>query len=152
VTFGIVSFAKGDFEGMGQEPNRNSLPAIRARTIGRGVALIGVALLSHPATAASVYLECDAVGYGGHTRHLRIALNESEGAAQMLVVETGYTQTRPAMFTPTEVTWAAPTAGFQQHMVVNRATLAFSSHMDGIGDADEHGQCVMPQTDPNRKF
>jgi hypothetical protein len=110
------------------------------------------ALVCDPASATSVYLECDAVGYEGHTRHLRIGLNETEGTAQILVVETGYTEVRPAMFTPDEVTWAAQTAGFEQHLAVNRTTLAFSSHMDGIGDADEHGQCVLPPTDPNRKF
>jgi hypothetical protein len=111
-----------------------------------------VASVSTAVPAASVYLECTAVSQTGHTRHLQIGLNEGEGTAQYTVVETGFTETRPAMFTPTSVTWAMVTAGFRQHMIVDRSTLQFSSSMDGISDAGEHGQCLMPKTDPNRQF
>jgi len=113
---------------------------------------IGLALLSSQASAASIYLECNAINRTGHERHLRIGLNETGGNAQMTVVETGYTATYAAMFTPNEVTWAATVAGFRQHMAVNRTSLRFTSYMDGIGDAGESGQCIMPKDDPNRKF
>jgi hypothetical protein len=113
---------------------------------------IGLALLPSAASAATIYLECNAVNQTGHQRHLRISLNEAQGTAQITVVETGYAATRSAMFTPNEVTWVNPVAGFRQHLAVNRTSLKFSSYMDGIGDAGESGQCVIPTDDPNRKF
>jgi len=114
------------------------------------ILLIG--LIAVPVSSSPVFLECTAVGTGGHERHLQIGLNENEGTAQITIVETGFADSGPAMFTPNEVTWARPVAGFRQHMTVNRSTLAFSSHMDGIGDADEHGQCVIPKANADRKF
>lgn len=105
-----------------------------------------------PATAGSAYLECIAISPSGNERQLKINLNEAEGTAQFTVVKTGFTESAPAMFTPNEVTWATPVAGFRQHMTVNRSTLAFSSHIDGIGDADEHGKCIIPKANAVRQF
>jgi hypothetical protein len=118
--------------------------------------LLALALASALATQP-IYLECQVTipdGHGGRfLRHLQVNLNEAEETAGFTMVESGWTvQKRPAVFSPTKVSWVVPDTYWSTTYEIDRTTLAFSSRENIGGDAGWQGNCTIPEADPARKF
>lgn len=117
----------------------------------RELAMVAL-LVATPAAADPIALKCEVTLRDGAIRHLNVSLNETTGIADFVLLESGWTERRPAIFSGDKVSWVIPGKYWSTTYEVNRVTLQFRSRTSVDDRDDWKGECLLDKAAENRKF
>jgi hypothetical protein len=105
------------------------------------------------ASAAPTYLSCSVVSKEGKTTHINVTADEANQTATFEVVETGHSERRPAVFSPTTVRFDVPSQFLTIGYTISRTDLSFTRTLvsPSMTPITDHGSCVVQEA-PKRAF
>lgn len=114
--------------------------------------LLALALMAAPVSAAPTYLNCRVVSDEGNVTEINIAADEQNQNVTTEIVKTGFSERRPAVFSPVAVSFSSPMSFGGLDYKISRTDLTITRTLTAGDKAFvEHGTCKVQEA-PKRAF